>query len=183
MTWHQTSFYTFRARKQAKDGAAGDWFCASVRILKLWLHLYTDSHDDRERKKAATSGRGFVFPERLLRDLAIDFAQTGCLAAQIAQVEQLGAANLVGANFLDLVHDAGVEWEDALDALAKAHLADGEGSVRSLAAGDHHTLKSLQALFIAFLDFDLDADGVAGSEGGEIGPLVLGGQLLHDGMD
>ena len=60
---------------------------------------------------------------------AIHFLQAGSLAAQSADVEELGAAHLVAADLLDLVDHLGVEGEDALDALAEAHLAHGKGAL------------------------------------------------------
>src|ERR1700753_1833639 len=114
---------------------------------------------------------------------AFDFAQTGCLAAQAAEVEQLRPADLVGTDLLDLVDDLGVVGENALDALAEAHLANGEAALGALLAGDNHALKSLETLFFAFFDLYLHADGVARSEGREVGALELVGQLLHDWMD
>ena len=111
-------------------------------------------------------------PEKVnLLGSAFDLAQTGSLAAQTAQVEELGAADLVAANLLDLVDDLGVVGEDALDALAEAHLANGKGALGSLAAGDHNAFKRLKTLFFAFLDLDLNANLVAGGELREIGPL------------
>src|ERR1700744_432742 len=89
---------------------------------------------------------------------ALDLAQTGSFATQTAEVEELGAANLVAADLFDLVDDPGVVGEDALDALTKAHLADGEGTLGSFAAGDDHALERLQTLLVAFLDLHLDAD-------------------------
>src|ERR1700753_2137672 len=114
---------------------------------------------------------------------AFDFAQTGCLAAQAAEVEQLRPADLVGANLLDLVDDLRVVGENALDALAEAHLANGEAALGALLAGDDHAFKSLETLFFAFFDLYLHADSVARSEGREVGALELLGQLLHDWMD
>src|SRR5215472_4415271 len=114
---------------------------------------------------------------------ALNLAETGSLATQTAEVEELGAANLVGADLLNLVDDLGVVGEDALDALAEAHLADGEGPLGSLAAGDHHALERLQTLLVAFLDFHLHANLVAGAEVREVCALELVGQLLHNRMD
>src|SRR5260370_29961863 len=108
-----------------------------------------------------------------LGDLALHFLETGGLAAQSADVEELGAAHLVAADLFDLVDDLGIEGEDALDALAEAHLAHGEGALRSLVDGDYEAFKRLQAFFVAFLDFDLDANLVAGDKVGEIGALEL----------
>jgi hypothetical protein len=112
-----------------------------------------------------------------------DFLETGSLAAEIAKVEELGAANLVGAELLNLIDDLGVVGEDALDALAEAHFADGEGALGALLDGDDHAFESLETLFIAFLDLNLNADEIAGGKFGKVGALELVGQLLHDGMD
>src|SRR6266702_2178735 len=112
-----------------------------------------------------------------------DLVETGSLAAQSAEVEELGTANLVGTELLDAVDNLRVVREDALDALAEAHLADGEGALWSLAGCNDHTFEGLEAFFFAFADLDLYADGVAGSEGGVIGPLKFGGELLHNRMN
>ncbi len=114
---------------------------------------------------------------------ALDFAEAGSLPPETADVEKLGAANAEGADLLDLIDDLGIVRKDALDTLAEAHLADGEGTLRALLACDNQTLECLQALLFPFLDLDLDADGVARFEVGEVGALELIGQLLHDGRD
>ncbi len=105
------------------------------------------------------------------------------LAAQTTEVEELGAANLVGAELLDLVHHLRVQREDTLHALTEAHLADGEGSLRAMLLGNHNALKGLQTLLLPFLDLYLHAYRVAGDKIGKIRTLELLGQLLHDGMD
>src|SRR5665213_3184327 len=114
---------------------------------------------------------------------ARNFLETGCLAAKAAEVEQLRPADLVGADLFDLVDDLGVVGENALDALAEAHLANGEAALGALFAGDDHAFKSLETLFFAFSDLYLYPDSVARSEGREVGALELVGQLLHDWMD
>ncbi len=136
-------------------------------------------------KRKATANEPWLLADTdgLLCDGARDFFEACSFAAQAAQVEELGATDLVAADLFDLVDDLGVEGEDALDALAEAHLADGEGALCAAAAGDDHAFKSLEALFLAFLDLDLNANGVARRERGEVCPLVFRGQLLHDWMD
>jgi hypothetical protein len=101
---------------------------------------------------------------RLLAGGALDLAQTSSLAAQTAQVKQLRTANLVRPNLLDLIDNLRVVGEDALDALAEAHLANGKGTLRAFAARNHHALKRLETLFLAFTNLDLYANGVAGGE-------------------
>src|SRR5450631_4837685 len=85
-----------------------------------------------------------------LRNHPIHFLQTGGLAAQSANVEQLGATYFIAANLFDLVHNLGVERENALHALPKAHLANGKGALRPTVDGDHEALKRLQTFLIAF---------------------------------
>src|SRR5277367_300009 len=98
----------------------------------------------------------------------VNFLEAGSLAAQSAQVEELGAADLGGADLFDPVDDLGVEGEDALDALAEADLADGETALGSALERDHDTLKSLDTFLVALFDLDLDANGVAGHEIGVV---------------
>src|ERR1700723_58571 len=114
---------------------------------------------------------------------AVHFLQPGGLAAQSADVKQLGAANLVAADLLDLVNHLGIEREDALHALAKAHFAHGKRALRPAVNGDDQTLKGLKPFLIAFLDLDLDANLVARDELREICALQLIGQALHYGMN
>ena len=55
-----------------------------------------------------------------------------------------------------------MQREDALDALAERHLADGEGRARAAAVhADHHALEHLDALLVAFAHLDVHANGVA----------------------
>ena len=67
-----------------------------------------------------------------------------------------------------------------LNADAVGNAADREGlAAGAVAAGDDGALKGLQALAVALDDLDLDADGVADGELGNVGT-----ELLHfDGAD
>ena len=70
----------------------------------------------------------------------------GLLAAQVAQVVQLGAAHVTAGHDLDLLDDRGVHREGALDADAEADLADGEGLAEAAAlAADDDALEDLDA--------------------------------------
>src|SRR5579859_4268516 len=110
----------------------------------------------------------------------VHFTEPGSLALEAAKIEQLGAAHLVGTYYLNLVQDCGVERKNALDALAKADFTNGETPLWSVALGDKRTLKGLNTLFVAFLDFHLDADCIAGGHRREILALQPGSKLLHD---
>ena len=64
-----------------------------------------------------------------------------------------------------------MDRENALHALAEADLADGDGFAHAgVLAGDDGAFKRLQALFVAFLDLYVDADGIAGTELGDVRP-------------
>jgi hypothetical protein len=83
------------------------------------------------------------------------------LALQLAQEVQLRAADLGGAQDLDLVDDRRVEREDALDALAERDLADREGRARAAPVhADHHAFEHLDALLVAFAHLDVYLHGV-----------------------
>ena len=62
-----------------------------------------------------------------------------------------------------------VGLEHALDAEAVRDLAHGEGGVQAgVLLGDDHAFVGLHALAVAFLDLDVDDDGVAGAEVGQL---------------
>src|SRR6202034_2742815 len=88
----------------------------------------------------------------------------GGLAAQVAQVVQLGAADATTGDGLDLVDRRAVQRERALDADAVAHLAHGEGLPQAAAlAPDHDTLEDLDAGAVALRHLDVHLKGVTGS--------------------
>src|SRR4051794_30731136 len=100
------------------------------------------------------------------------------LALQIAQVVQLGAADLGRARDFDLGNGRRVERKDALDSLAERHLAHGEGRARAAAVhADDHTLEHLDALLVAFAHLDVHLDRVAGLHRRPLGQLRLFDQL------
>src|SRR5271170_5237029 len=113
----------------------------------------------------------------------VDFLEASSLAAQSAQVEELGAADLGGTDLFDPVDDLGVEGEDTLDALAEADLSDGEAALGSALERNHDALKSLDTFLIALFDLDLDANGVAGHEIGVVRAVQFIGEALHYGMN
>jgi len=114
---------------------------------------------------------------------AIYFLEAGSLATKPADVEQLGATNLVAANLFDLVDNLRVEREDTFHALAEAHLANGKGALRAAIDGDYQAFKGLQAFLVAFLDLYLDANLVSRRNLGKVGALELFCQTLHYGMN
>src|SRR5438552_8622505 len=84
------------------------------------------------------------------------------LAAQTAQVIELGAAHLAAAHDLDRVDHRRIEREHALDALAIGDLAHREALVDAAAgARDAHALIGLHARALALDHLDVDDDGVA----------------------
>src|SRR5688572_7718842 len=96
-------------------------------------------------------------------------ADLGGLADAIAEVVQLGAADVAALDDLDLRHRRGVERERALDADAVAQLAH---RVRLLQAAaltpDHVALEDLNPLLAALDHSDVDLELVTGKELGDV---------------
>src|SRR5215213_8046515 len=81
------------------------------------------------------------------------------LAAQVAQVVQLGAADVAAADDLDLVQDRRMHREGALDADAETDLADGERLADALAlAADDGALEDLDARAVALDDLHVNLE-------------------------
>src|SRR5580693_5093340 len=71
-------------------------------------------------------------------------AQTGGLALETAQIIKLGAAHATCANHIDVVDHSCVDGEDALNAVAKANLADRDGLAHAgVGTGDESHLERL----------------------------------------
>src|SRR3954447_26409120 len=105
----------------------------------------------------------------------------GGLAAEVAQVVELRAAYVATGHDLDLLEDRGVDREGALDADAEGDLADREGPADARALdSDHDALEHLDAGAVALDDLDVDLDGVAGAEGGDVVAQRGGGQRVDD---
>src|ERR1700728_2068641 len=101
----------------------------------------------------------------------------GRLAAQIAQVIKLGAAHFAAAHHLDRVDHRRHYREHALDAFAVGNLADGEALIEPAAGtADADGLTRLHAGAIAFHHLDVDDQGIAESE---IGNVLAGGQFFE----
>src|SRR3954453_11040461 len=89
----------------------------------------------------------------------------GGLAAQVAQVVQLRAADVTAGDDLDLLEDRGVQREGALDAHAEGDLADGEAAADAAALdADHDALEDLDAGTVPLDDLHVDLDRVTGPE-------------------
>src|SRR6187200_27566 len=97
----------------------------------------------------------------------------GCLAAQVAEVVELGATDVTAGHDLDGLEDRGVQREGALDADAEGDLADGERAAdpRTVDA-DHDALEDLDTRAAALDDLHVDLDGVTGAEGRDVVALV-----------
>src|SRR5881394_885527 len=79
--------------------------------------------------------------------------QPGGFTAEAAEEVELGAADFAAADDFDFVDDGSVDREDAFDAGAEAHLADGDGFADSgVVAGDVRTFVNLDTFLVAFLN-------------------------------
>lgn len=103
-----------------------------------------------------------------VRRLNATLFDAGALAAEFAQIVQLGAADAAEALDFDLGDAGAVKGENPLHADAVADLADGEAFAdAAVLAGDDDAFEGLKTLAGAFLDLDGNAHGVAGAEGGD----------------
>ena len=115
------------------------------------------------------------FPLSLLLGGRFDFFDAGRFAAEFADVIQLRAADASFADDFHLVDDFRMEREDAFHAVTEGDLADREGRAgAAVFLGDADTFEDLDAFLVAFLDLDVDFDGVARFEGREFeAPCML----------
>src|SRR3954467_4369352 len=117
---------------------------------------------------ATTAGRNRPISVSARDDVAL-LLDLGGLAAQLAEVVQLGAADVTAGHDLDLLDDRGVHREGALDADAEADLADGEGLADAAAlTADDDALEDLDARAVALDHADVDLHGVPGAEVGDV---------------
>src|SRR3954468_501080 len=101
----------------------------------------------------------------------------GGLAAEFAQVVQLGPADVTAPGHLDLGDVRGVHREGALDADVVGDLADREGLADAAAlAADDHAQELLDPGARALDDADVDIHGVARPEVRDVGTQRLGVQ-------
>src|ERR1700733_1379201 len=95
----------------------------------------------------------------------IAFAQARRLALQAAEVIKLRPANAPAAHEVNVVNHRRLHGENTLDTVAETDLANSDGLAHSrILARDHGAFESLQALFVAFPDLDVHANGVAWTE-------------------
>ena len=116
--------------------------------------------------------------------LADSFLNLGSLTNAVAQVVQLGAANLTVTDDLDLLDGRSVDGEHLLDADAVGQTTNGEGLLdTAVLLGDNGTLEDLDSLAVALFDLVLDTNGVTDLEGGDrLLQLLIGKSLnqIHD---
>src|ERR1035437_1994169 len=109
-------------------------------------------------------------------DAHFPFLDARGLAGHVAEIEQLRPTHAAAAHDGDLGEHRRVHREDALDAHTVRDLADRERlGDAGAATRDAHALEGLQALLLTFLDAYVDAQRVAGAEGGNgLHPFLLG---------
>src|SRR5580658_5497088 len=92
----------------------------------------------------------------------IALAQARRFALQAAEVIKLRSANAPAAHEVNVVNYRRLHRKDTLNAVPEADLPNGNGLAHSrVLARNHSAFKSLQALFVAFPDLDVHANGVA----------------------
>ena len=74
---------------------------------------------------------------------------------------------------IDVIYDRRVQREDSLDADAEANFSNGDALASSaMLAGDHDAFKNLKTFFVAFLNSDVDFDGITGLERRDVFPYL-----------
>jgi len=109
-------------------------------------------------------------------------ANSGGLAAQFAQVVELGAANVSAGYDFNVLKDGRVDREDPLDADAVGNLADRERLANAaVLTADDDALENLDSLLIALDDLDMHFDRITDLERGDIFPHLFKFQKI-DGV-
>ena len=109
------------------------------------------------------------------------FADLRTLAHATAQIVQLRTANETVANGLDLLDGGGMNGEDLLNANTVRNAADGDRLFdAAMLLGDHDALEDLDTLTSAFLDLNMDADGLADLDLGLFSLELLGSQFFDE---
>src|SRR3954454_4690772 len=130
----------------------------------------TSTSQERDRAGCAMRNRPDRDREKVSArdDVALLLDLRG-LAAQLAEVVQLGPADVTAGQHLDLLHDRGVHWEGALHADAEAALAHGEGLADAATLSpDDDALEALDARAVALDDPHVHLHGVPGAEVGDV---------------
>jgi hypothetical protein len=88
-----------------------------------------------------------------------------------SEIEEAGTTDFSSRDYLNLFCSWAVEREGLLNTDVVRNLADREGGIGPTTAYslDHHPLKHLGSLFVAFNDSSVYTDGVARTERGNIG--------------
>ena len=103
------------------------------------------------------------------------------LAKTVAQIVQLRAANLAVADALDVDDVGSVERENLLAADTIGDAANGDGFFdTAVLLGDDGALEDLDSFAGTFLDFDMNANGIADLNFRQLLLHVLAGQSLHE---
>jgi len=116
-----------------------------------------------------------------VRDLVLLLLEAGGLADLVAEVVQLGAANLAAASDLDSNNLGRVHGERALDADAERDLANREGlTIACAVTADDRALENLDTLTSTLDDLVAHLDVVSDLEGRQVVTDLL---LLYGAND
>ena len=90
--------------------------------------------------------------------------------AQVAEVIQFGATHTTHDRDFDLGDFGRVDGERTFDAATIGNLANGERFANATTAtANDDTFENLDAFFVAFLNIDVHANGIAGTEIRQVG--------------
>ena len=105
----------------------------------------------------------------------------GLFTGEIAEVEDSCPADFTDLVDLDAFDSRGLVGEDSFYADTVGNLADREGLGEGRTTGDldNYTSEFLESLFVSFLDFKGDGDGITGLELGVFGYFLVLERLLY----
>ena len=111
---------------------------------------------------------------------AFDFLNLGCLALTIAQIVQLGAANLTVTDQLNMVHTGRIDRESTFNTNAIGHTANRKCFTdAAIALGDNSAFESLQTFTVAFNNLHPYTYGITDVDLGQIAANLF----CFDGAD
>src|SRR5213079_216117 len=109
----------------------------------------------------------------------ITLSDSSRLAAELSEVVKLCATYTAMANHFDPINNAGVKRKDALDSDAEARLPHCNRLAHPrMLSRNHDPFEGLNAFLVAFLDPDMNTDGVSSLKFGNIITQLTGFDTL-----
>lgn len=137
----------------------------------------------KTKKAANLEGLPLLFAHNAieLKKLTSSLSDAGFFTCKVAEIEDSGSAYGTALVDIDLLDERGSEGENSFHTDAVGNLTNSKGFSRTTSGTlKNDTLEILDTLFVAFLDFIMDSDGISGLEFGERFALDQTLYELHD---